>query len=267
MLGSWVARLALESGWSVAGTYRTRPLPLPIDWHQLDLTDRAAAPALIAGLAPVAVIHTAFMQTDPDMWSITADGAATVALGAAGVGARLVHLSSDALFDGIDGVYAESAPPSPITPYGAAKAAAETAVATIAPRAAIVRTSLILCRDPLDRHSRAALDLVAGRAQGCLFTDEYRCPIAVEDLAAATLELATHAYAGVINVAGSDAVSRHELGCLVAASHGMPCDAVPATTLAASGLRRPANVRLDSTLARGLLRTRLRGAREYLGAA
>lgn len=263
-LGSYLARLALEAGWAVSGTYRTRPVSLPIDWQHLELTDPRAAPALIARLRPAAVVHTAFAQSGADMWAVTAAGAATVALGAARVGARLVHCSSDVLFDGVAGIYTESSPPSPITPYGAAKAAAETAVAAIAPDAAIVRTSLILRRDPPDRHSRWALDLAAGHARGSLFTDEYRCPIPVEDLAAAVLELAEHTYAGVINVAGADALSRHELGCLVAEAHGLPRAAVPASRLAESGLYRPGDVRLDSALARSLLRTRLRGAREYL---
>jgi dTDP-4-dehydrorhamnose reductase len=266
VLGSSLARLALEAGWSVSGTYHTRPLSLPIDWHPFDLADRSAAPALIARLRPEAVVHTAYAQSGALMWAVTADGAARVALGAARVDARLVHLSSDALFDGEAGVYTESSPPSPITPYGAAKAAAETAVAMIAPDAAIVRTSLIVRREPPDRQSRWALDLAEGHTRGCLFTDEYRCPIPVEDLAAAVLELAGSSYAGVINVAGAEALSRHELGCLVAEAHGVPRAAVPAGTLAESGLHRPADLRLDSTLARSVLRTRLRGAREYLRA-
>jgi dTDP-4-dehydrorhamnose reductase len=263
-LGVCLTGMALDAGWSVASTYHRRPLALPIDWHPLDLADRAAAQLLIARLRPTAVIHTAFVQAGPDLWAVTADGAARVALGAVAVGARLVHCSSDALFDGTAGVYDESAPPCPITPYGAAKAAAETAVAAIAPDAAIVRISLILRRHPPDRHSRFALDLAAGRAAGCLFMDEYRCPVAVEDLAAALLDLVGQTFAGVINVAGADALSRHELGCLVAEAHGVPRAAVPSGTLAASGLHRPADVRLDCALARRLLRTRLRGAREYL---
>lgn len=264
-LGRCLTLLALEAGWTVTGTYHTRRLSLPINWQPLELADRAAVLALAERVQPAAIVHTAFVQTGSAMWATTADGAASVALGATRVGARLVHLSSDSVFDGDAGVYREAALPSPITPYGAAKAAAETAISPIAPAAAVVRTSLILSRDPLDRHSRAALDLATGRARGCLFADEYRCPVAVEDLASAVLELVTHQHAGVINVAGPDAVSRHELGCLVAAAHGLPADAVPRGTLAESGLHRPADVRLDCRLAATLLHTPLRGAREYLG--
>lgn len=262
-LGQHVARQALAAGWEIHGAYHTRPLALPIAWHALEVADRAAVAALVAAARPDAIVHTAYQQRGPAMWAITADGAAHVALAAAQVGARLVHLSSDAVFDGTAAPYAESARPSPITPYGAAKAAAETAVAVIAPGAAIVRTALILSHDPLDPQQRMVLDLLDGQP-GRLFADEIRCPIAVEDLAAAVLELAAGDHAGVINIAGPEAVSRYELGRLVAAAHGRSPESVPAGTLAASGLHRPPDLRLDLALARARLATRPRGASAYL---
>ncbi len=271
LLGRHVAAQAHAVGWGVIGTHHSAPtvpadiVPYaPIEWRRLDIRAPGAVADLARAVRPDAVVHVAYQQRGPTMWAITAQGAAHVALAAAAVGARLIHLSSDALFDGRSGPYDETAPPSPITPYGAAKAAADTAVAAIAPGAAIVRTSLILSHDPPDQHTRLILDIAAGRRQDRLFTDEYRCPVAVEDLAAAILELLVNGYAGVINVAGPDAVSRHELGVLVAAAHGLSPHTLPAATVAASGLHRPADVRLDSALARHLLRTRLRGARAYI---
>ena len=67
-----------------------------------------------------------------------------VAAAAAAVGARLVHLSSDVIFDGTKpSPYDESDAPSPITEYGRAKADAELAVAEAHPEALLARTSLI----------------------------------------------------------------------------------------------------------------------------
>lgn len=265
-LGRVVAAQAQEAGWAVAGTYHTAPLPIPIAWHRLDVRDAGAVHALLQATRPDAVIHTVAIQRGPDLWPTTAAGSAYVALAAQELGLRLVHLSSDALFDGTAATYTEQAQPSPITPYGAAKAAAETAVAAIMPAAAIVRTSLIICRQPPDQHTRMILDIVEGRRGERLFTDEFRCPVEVEDLAAAVLELASHEFAGVINVAGAEAVSRYELGRLIAAAHGVDGDRLLAGNLAASGLHRPANLRLDLALARRVLRTRLRGVAEFLPA-
>ncbi|WP_406068290.1 hypothetical protein [Micromonospora sp. NBC_01638] len=104
--------------------------------------------------------------------------------------------------------------------------------------------------------------MLAGRAT--LFTDELRCPVDVTDLADAVLELVASSYAGLLNVAGPDAVSRADLGLLVAERFGLDATGLTTTTGAATGLSRPLDVRLDSTRAAGLLRTRLRGVRELL---
>lgn len=230
-------------------------------WLRLDITDRSAVLTLVSSVRPAVIVNAATRYGD---WAVCADGAAHVALAAAEVGARLVHVSSDALHGGRPAPYLDADPPTPVNPYGAAKAAAETAVAAIDPRAVIVRTSLLI-GDNRSTHIRLALDLISGRRSGALFTDEYRCPIAVQDLAAAIWELADSDYAGPINVAGPEALSRAELGRLVAARHGLDPASVPTQPSAEGGLGpRPADVRLDSSLAASILKTRLRPASECI---
>jgi dTDP-4-dehydrorhamnose reductase len=150
-----------------------------------------------------------------------------------------------------------------VTPYGAAKAAAETAVRVVDPAAVIARTSLIM-GDADSKQVRFCLDLLTGAAAGAFFSDEYRCPIDVSDLAAALLELAGSGYAGLINIAGPDTVSRVELGQLVAKRYDLDASAIPVTTLAEAGVVRPAEVRLDISRAQSTLHTTLRGVHELL---
>jgi dTDP-4-dehydrorhamnose reductase len=174
-------------------------------------------------------------------------------------------VSSDAVHAGRPEPYADDEPPTPIFPYGAAKAAGETAVAAIDPAAVIVRTSLIV-GDDRSKQVRLALDLATGRRSGALFTDEIRCPVDATDLAAAILELAASDHAGTINVAGPEALTRADLGRLVARSHGLDPASVPVCTTAEGGLgNRPGCIRLDSTRAAGLLKTPLRTVTEALG--
>ncbi|GIJ30100.1 dTDP-4-dehydrorhamnose reductase [Micromonospora qiuiae] len=257
-LGREVCRRGVAGGCLVVGTYHSGSVGLPgVQVRRLDVTDRAAVCALVAEVRPDVVIGTTYRYAD---WAATADGAGNVAFAAAEVGARLVHISSDALHAGRPEPYADDDPPSPIFPYGAAKAAAETAVRAIDPGAVLVRTSLIVGEgSPQIRLCREAL---AGR--GALFTDELRCPVDVSDLAAAVLELAASDYAGPLNVAGPDAVSRADLGLLVARRAGVDPAALKTTTTAEHGLVRPAVIRLDTTRAAALLRTRLRGVTELL---
>ncbi|MEV4543639.1 SDR family oxidoreductase [Micromonospora echinaurantiaca] len=257
-LGREVCRQAVRAGWSVVGTYHSGAIGVPgVAARRLDVTDRAAVRALVAEVRPDAVVGTPYRYGD---WAVTADGAAHVGYAAAEAGVRLVHISSDALHAGRPEPYGDDEPPTPVFPYGAAKAAAETAVRALDPGAALVRTSLIVGEG--SKQIQLCHDALAGRAS--LFTDELRCPVDVTDLAAAVLELVGTDYAGPLNVAGPDPVSRAELGLLVAAASGIDPASMKTSTGAAAGVLRPTDVRLDSSRAAGLLRTRLRGVRELL---
>jgi dTDP-4-dehydrorhamnose reductase len=231
---------------------------------RLDVRDAAAVDAVFDSVRPDRVIHTAYRQHGPDSRAVTVDGAANVAAAAACARVRLVHVSTDVVFSGRLGrPYRETDRPDPITDYGRAKADSERAVSERAPAAAIVRTSLLLAGHEPSIHERTALEAAAGRAPYAFYTDELRCPIAVADAAAALIELAHHELAGVLHVAGADAVSRYELACLVARRHGQPTDAIPAQTGAAAA-GRPADCRLDTGWAHSLLSARPRGIRRVL---
>ena len=265
-LGRRIIRRARLAGHRVIATCHAGvPPDVAVDWRRLDIRCRDDVTALARQARPDAVINAAYRQSD---WAVTADGAAHVALAAAAVGARLVHVSSDVVFSGAAPGYDESALPDPITPYGAAKAAAETAVKGIAPAAVIARTSLII-GDGDSKHERLIHALAVGAAAGVLYTDEVRCPVHVDDLAAALLELAAAPHAGacgagICHVAGADAVSRHELGQLIAMRDGLDPSALPAGPRPATQPPRPLDVRLDGTKTQARLTTRLRGARDFL---
>lgn len=230
----------------------------------LDIRDYEAVAAGIdnADVAADAVINAAYAQTD---WATTAVGPAHISAVTGAVGARLVHISSDAVFGGDLEVYDESCDPSPTTPYGAAKAAAEVAVASNDRFAAIVRTSWIL-GDGMSGFESFVRALARGEAEGVLFDDDVRAPVHVADLAAAALELAAQpayeGYAGVLHVAGSDAVSRYELGCLLVERDGLDLGALPKASKSSIGSKGTAVV-LDSTKAGAMLAANLRGAREF----
>jgi dTDP-4-dehydrorhamnose reductase len=90
------------------------------------------------------------------------------------------------------------------------------------------------------------------------FVDELRCPVQVDDLAAALVELCRQEVAGPLHVAGPEAVSRWEFAALVA---GRPVAGAPAPP------GRPLDCRLDCGRAAALLATRLRGVRSVFAPA
>ncbi len=263
-LGGELLRQA--QGRPLAATYLSgRPDgPQAVEWIELDVRDEAGVRSAIARVRPAAVIHTAYRQDGEGARETTVDGAGAVARAAAAVGARLVHMSSDVIFDGTKPTaYDELDPPSPITDYGRAKADAEHVVAEAHPEALLVRTSLIYGHGH-SRHERLALEAARGEGELAFFDDELRCPAAVDDLAAALLELVDRAESGVLNVAGREVVSRYEFACLVAGGAGLPSDQIRRASIAESGLTRPGNCALTSARAAGLLQTRMRGPRERL---
>jgi dTDP-4-dehydrorhamnose reductase len=261
LLGRRITRQAQLAGHSVvASFYASVPPATDIDWRKLDIRRRDDVTALALSVRPDAIINAAYRKSD---WETTADGAAHVALAAVAAGARLVHVSSDAVFSGTAPSYDETRQPDPVTPYGAAKAAAETAVKGIIPAAIIARTSLII-GDGDSPPERLVHALASGAAAGVLFTDEVRCPVHVIDLASALLELAATPHAGVCHVAGGDAISRYELGLLIAARDGLDPAALPSGLRAATGTPGALDVRVDSTETQARLTTRIRGAREFL---
>ncbi|MER6946112.1 sugar nucleotide-binding protein [Nonomuraea sp. NPDC000554] len=261
-LGSELARQCLLAEHEVAATYLTRSGETAgVEWLPLDVRRREDVDALIGAFRPEVVIDAAYRQTD---WTTTAIGAVNVALAVSKAGGRLVHVSSDAVFSGAAIRYDETCVPDPISPYGAAKAAAETAVNAIVPTAVIARTSLII-GDGDSSHEALVHSLATGRSTGVLFTDDVRCPVHVVDLAAALLELAASEYRGVHHIAGADAVSRYELGLLIARRDGLDADHLPSGRRADTRLPGPMDVRLDCAMTQRRLQVKLRGARQFLG--
>lgn len=192
--------------------------------------------------------------------------------------ARLVHTSTDLVFGarapgpaGFD----ESAAPEPISDYGRSKLGGESVLrvhAKLDPRFAIVRLPL-LYGPSFGRGLGASDSLLAAVARGetpLLFTDERRSPLDVRDAAAALLEIAFGESVGVLHVAGPVGIDRYSLGMAVLLEQGL--SAAEARSKLRAGLRRdarleserPEDVRLDSSRARALLSTRLRGPSEAL---
>ncbi|MET7425167.1 sugar nucleotide-binding protein [Dactylosporangium sp. NPDC005555] len=262
-LGRRVYEQAKAAGWTVTGTFFATPAPGGD--RRLDIRDRDQVAAVVRDTRPDVVIHTAAGRDRGD-WASLADGAAHVAVAAAAAGARLVHMSSDAVFSGREVHYDESALPDPTYRYGAAKAAAETAVAAIHPSAALVRTSTILGDGPEHGGAHEVLthDLATGRVGGALFTDEIRMPVHVDDLAAALLEVAAGGHRGILNIAGPQPLSRYDLGVLVAIRDGLDPAAIPSARSRDLFPNRPLDVRLDSALAVSLLTVRLRPVSEFM---
>jgi dTDP-4-dehydrorhamnose reductase len=257
-LGAEVARQAVLAGHDVLATqlHAAPPHGRPV---RLDLRDDAAVQRALMKHGPGLVVHTAYRQADDALDGDVVRATRNVALASHRVGARLVHLSTDLVFDGEEGApYDEDAEPRPVSAYGQAKLDAEELVRQLHPDALIVRTSLLYgLTDPGPQERLALL------AATPFYVDEIRSPVHAGELAAALLELgARDDVPRLLHVAGPDAVSRYEFACRLRAAHGHNPDTVTGAP-SPRGLRAR-DVALDSGRSRALLETRIRGVREIL---
>ena len=271
-LGRHLAARARER-WEVAATYFHHPHPLAmprVTARRLDVRDAEAVRALVKAVAPAVIVHTAAINpgAEGDATRVNVHGTRHVAQAAATVGARLVHLSTDVVFDGERAPYREANPPHPITAYGRSKAQAEDAVRRAGAQALIVRTSLIYGRAAegpgQDRQTRWVLSSLRAGEPLRLFTDEVRCPIWIETLVAALLEVADAPETGVLHIAGAQALSRYEFGVRIARFHGVDPTPITPASSRASGLHRPLDCTLDISRAQARLTTPLLGVDEAL---
>ncbi len=258
-LGRRLVRRAAESH-DIRYTYFSNdPLTQPYGVC-VDLRDDKVFLNLVESFRPEVIIHTAGSDRSPDSDNLIRSAAQNVTSAARAVSARLIHLSTDVLFDGRHAPYDEASLPAPLHDYGRAKAAAEVAV-TEHDNHVIVRTSLVYGLDEMDHATTGLVDaLRAGKAVS-LFTDQRRNPVWAESLAQACLELAENRTTGMLNVAGRQVLTRAEYGVRMLDWWGIE----ERSTLSfgpSDGEKWPRDCELDLTKAAAVLHTPLWGLDE-----
>lgn len=216
----------------------------------LDLRDAVAIIRVLAEASPEIVVNAA-AYTDVDgaerdreaAFATNAIAAGVLAREVAAIGARMLHVSTDHVFDGAAvQPYREDDRAAPLNTYGESKLAGERAV--LAAGGSVVRTSwLFAARGP------SFVDAIIRRAgtQPALrvVADQRGCPTWAEDLADALLVLATHA-PGVYHYCNTGAVSRHAFALAIVDEarrfRALECERIDAVTTAelAAPARRPA---------------------------
>jgi dTDP-4-dehydrorhamnose reductase len=260
---------------AVSGCYAAHPVALPgIDAVAVDVRSAEAFQRFVDRVRPDVVIHTVGMssvdacENDPGRaQELNVDAAEIVARAARGADARLVHISTDHLFDGARPRRREDDPLAPLNAYAKTKAEAEALVLREHPEALVVRTNFygwgtsvrVSFSDWVLRALRAGEPLT-------MFPDVYFSPLFVDDLADAVFELVARRLAGVVNVAGGERLSKYEFALRTAEVFGLPAGKVHATSIERADLRapRPRDMSLDVGRVEAALGRRMPTAREGL---
>ena len=236
MLGQAVVAAARARGWDAVGLSR----------EQADVTDRGRLLACARELRPEVIVNcAAFTQVDaceaePERaFAVNDEGVAHAAAAAASAGARLVHLSTEYVFDGeARAPYREDAPPAPRSVYGRSKLAGEQR-ALAADGALVVRTSWLFGPGGANFVAAMAGLLAAGRLPLRVVRDQEGCPTYAPFLAAALLDLVRLGAAGIVHYRNRGPVSWYAFAVEIARLWGGP-EAVEVVPITTAEIARPA---------------------------
>jgi dTDP-4-dehydrorhamnose reductase len=191
------------------------------EYHNLDVCKREEVIRIVAETQPDVIIHTAAMtnvdqcETDKEgCWTANVIAVENLIEACEQNGTRLVHLSTDFIFDGSHGPLSENEKPSPVNYYGESKLAAEGLLEKSNIHWAILRTVLVygITRDM--SRSNIVLWVKKNLEEGKqiqVVNDQFRTPTLAEDLALGCYLAAIHKAKGIYHISGKDFLTPYEI--------------------------------------------------------
>lgn len=220
-----------------------------VRYRMMDITDGDEVMRVIGEEIPDAIIHTAAMtnvdacELDPtncELLNVTAVGHMVEA--SKQINAHLIHLSTDFIFDGLNGPYPEEATASPVSIYGDSKYRAEELIRSSGlAKWAIARTIIVYGVAADMSRSNVVLWAKNALEKGDpirVVNDQWRTPTLAEDLAIGCTLIAKKGATGVFNLSGKDFMSIYELVQRVGAFFGL--DTSSMSEIASEDLGQPA---------------------------
>lgn len=219
---------------------------VPKDLPGFDLAGRnieeevlAASPDLIIHAGAYTDVDGAEREPDRAM-AVNAKGTEQIVKAAVRLGARMVYISTDYVFDGNQKVpYREDDRPHPINQYGLTKWKGEQVVLASRVRALVIRTAWLY--GSVGRNFVKSI-MCAARTESVLrvVNDQCGCPTYVEDLTSALMALVRQDVTGIIHVTNRGQCTWFEFAQTIIREMGLPCSVLPITTEQAGRLaKRP----------------------------
>ncbi|GAP19960.1 SDR family oxidoreductase [Leptolinea tardivitalis] len=249
---------------------------VPFNVRQVNLTADGAIARMIEEIRPDVVIHCAAMA-DIDSCEKQPEQAELVNSVVPGVLAdicdkqdiRLVHLSTDAVFDGTRGDYLETDSPHPLSVYAQTKLKGEQAVLDACPDAIVARVNFYGW-SLTGKRSLAEFfynNLSAGHTVNG-FTDVEFCPLFVNHLADLLMSLADSYHTGLFHVVSPVSLSKYEFGCRIANAFGFDDHLINPVSVKNGGLvaRRSPKLTLNTDKLKDALQIVLPGVEEGIHA-
>lgn len=257
LLGANLVLHARERGIDVvAVSHRAKLRALGLRSMQVDLAEPGAAEDHLRDPRPDWIVHCAaatnvdWCEAHPeDAYRLNAEMPRHLARFARACGARLVYISTDSVFDGTRGGYAEMDREAPVNEYSRSKLAGEIAIREeLRERCLVVRTNFYGWNmQPKESLAEWILHRLEAGQEVTGFTDVVFTPISVNDLGDAILDMIDRGLSDVYHVAGSEATSKYDFAVQLAEVFGLNTGSVRPGSVRNSHLRAPRP--LDTSLA------------------
>ncbi len=248
MLGANFMLSARKRGWTATGVYHQHPVQFPrASVLGGNLTEESAVQGIMRTVHPRWVLHCAaatnvdWCEDHPEeAWRANVLATRNLATAAREMHARFVYISTDAVFDGTRGGYAESDSPAPVNIYGRTKLEGEKAAQEILKDALVIRTC-IYGWSVTDNRSLAEWVLARLESGETVpgFHDVIFSPILANDLNELILDMIDRGLEGVYHVTGSEAVTKHEFARRIARIFGYNPDSVASISVEGAQIRAP----------------------------
>jgi dTDP-4-dehydrorhamnose reductase len=238
--GEAVALLAGRHEVLALGRGPSRLPPGPFTWREVDLGDGGSVEEALRAFGAQAVLHAGAAtdvdacERDPELaWRVNVGGTEHVARACRALGARLVAVSTDYVFDGTTGPYGEDDVPNPRGAYARTKRCGEEAALLLVPDCAVARVAVVYSGRP-GAKSTFATQVVEKLSRGepvKAFSDQLVSTTLAASGAARCLELLLERdYRGVLHASDAGVVDRVDFARRIAARFGLEGEIVPVRT-------------------------------------
>ena len=228
----------------------------------------------IEAVGPSVVIHTAGLtsvekcEKDPELaFHINVRLSSMIANVTKCLGIKLVHISTDHLFDGSASMLSEDEPTHAINVYGKTKSLAERKIEELNPDALIIRTNFYAWGTSYRKSfSDYIIECLRNEQFLSLFDDVYYTPIIADSLINTVHELLEKNEKGIFNIVSDDRVSKYDFGILIAEEFGLDKSYIKKCSLhnKLNLVKRPFDMSLSNQKVRELLGRSLGTVKQHI---
>lgn len=239
----------------------------------LDITDGKKVIECFDDVKPSIVINCAantnidfLEQNTSTAYSINGEGIRNLAVAAERSNVRLIHISTDGIFDGIRGNYTEEDKPTPINVYARSKLIGEENVIKNCSNYVIVRTNFYGYYPQGKSLFNDILSKLRTREQFIGFDDVIFTPLEVSNLSQLIFDITFSNYSGILNLSSNESISKYQFCCKIAEAFDFNSDLIKKGSIENAGFiaKRPKNTSLINTKSKQFTKSKIMSLSDWL---